>query len=154
RLRDLDQDGICELIVGNEDQNAVFARSPKGRTWERLPFDLPGHSKITDSNSISDLSLRFVDLDEDGIDDVVYSDFVYSEIFLFHSMKDGWSRAVLMDLRKPSGAALPDTARFKVKDGYENNGFWVHSRSLWWQNEDTAKLSDLVDRRSFNDLLK
>src|SRR5207244_1979651 len=29
-----------------------------------------------------------------------------------------------------------------------------HSRHLWWQNEDTAKLPDLVDRRSFNDLLK
>src|SRR5262249_23075379 len=35
-----------------------------------------------------------------------------------------------------------------------NNGFFVHSRSLWWQNEDTAKLPNLVDRRSFNDLLK
>ena len=40
-----------------------------------------------------------------------------------------------------------------VRDG-TNNGFFVHSRSLWWQNEDTAKLPDLVDRRSFNDLLK
>ena len=29
-----------------------------------------------------------------------------------------------------------------------------HSRQLWWQNEDTAKLPNLVDRRSFNDLLK
>ena len=34
-----------------------------------------------------------------------------------------------------------------------NNGFFVHSRALWWQNEDTALLPDLVDRRSFNDLL-
>ena len=40
-----------------------------------------------------------------------------------------------------------------VRDG-TNNGFFVHSRSLWWQNEDTAKLPNLVDRRSFNDLLK
>src|SRR5205085_1276723 len=35
-----------------------------------------------------------------------------------------------------------------------NNGFWVHSRHLWWQNEETARLPDHVDRRSFNDLLK
>ena len=40
-----------------------------------------------------------------------------------------------------------------VKNG-TNNGFFVHSRSLWWQNEDTDKLPDIVDRRSFNDLLK
>src|SRR5205085_1241837 len=41
-----------------------------------------------------------------------------------------------------------------AQDETFNNGFWVHSRSLWWQNEDTAKLPDLVDRRSFNDMLK
>ena len=40
-----------------------------------------------------------------------------------------------------------------VSDG-TNNGFFVHSRHLWWQNEDTAKLPNLVDRRSFNDLLE
>ena len=40
-----------------------------------------------------------------------------------------------------------------VRDG-TNNGFFVHSRQLWWQNEDTAKLPNLVDRRSFNELLK
>src|SRR5262249_30440406 len=34
-----------------------------------------------------------------------------------------------------------------------DNGFFVHSRHLFWQNEDTAKLLDLVDRRSFNELL-
>ncbi len=41
-----------------------------------------------------------------------------------------------------------------VRDGGRENGFFVHSRSLWWQNEDTAKLPNLVDRRSFNELLK
>ena len=49
----------------------------------------------------------------------------------------------------PSMSHLPKI----VRDG-TNNGFFVHSRHLWWQNEDTAKLPNLVDRRSFNDLLK
>ena len=40
-----------------------------------------------------------------------------------------------------------------VRNG-TNNGFWAHSRSLWWQNEDTASLPDHVDRRSFNDLFR
>ncbi len=51
--------------------------------------------------------------------------------------------------RPASAGALPKI----VRDG-TNNGFFVHSRHLWWQNEDTAKLPNLVDRRSFNDLLK
>ena len=35
-----------------------------------------------------------------------------------------------------------------------NNGFFVHSRHLWWQNEDTARMKNLVDRRPLDDLLK
>ncbi|MBI1915617.1 MAG: c-type cytochrome [Planctomycetes bacterium] len=35
-----------------------------------------------------------------------------------------------------------------------DNGFFVHSRSLWWQNEHTSGLKDHVDRRSFAALLK
>src|SRR5438552_8254125 len=34
-----------------------------------------------------------------------------------------------------------------------NNGAWVHCRTLWVQNEDTANLPDKVDRRSFDSLL-
>jgi hypothetical protein len=35
-----------------------------------------------------------------------------------------------------------------------SNGAWFHSKHLWVQNEDTAKMKDLVDRRSFEDLLQ
>ena len=34
-----------------------------------------------------------------------------------------------------------------------NAGAWVHSRHIWWQNESTDRMPDLVDRRSFNELL-
>ena len=50
--------------------------------------------------------------------------------------------------RRGDKGALPPIAR-----NGKNNGFWVHSRSLWWQNENTDLLKDHVDRRSFNDLL-
>ena len=33
-------------------------------------------------------------------------------------------------------------------------GFFVHSRHLWWQNENTNLLPNLVDRRSFNQILE
>ena len=50
---------------------------------------------------------------------------------------------------KPANEELPPIVR---ADG-SNNGFWVHSRNLVWMNEDTAKAKDLVERRSFDDLL-
>ena len=39
-----------------------------------------------------------------------------------------------------------------ARDG-TNNGAWIHSRTLWVQNEDTAKLPDLVDRMPLDELL-
>ena len=45
--------------------------------------------------------------------------------------------------------ALPLIVRGKT-----NNGAWFHSRHLWVQNEDTAQMENLVDRRSFKELLR
>ena len=73
------------------------------------------------------------------------NDAVYG-VYLFESMETGWSRKVMA-----GKAASPGRCRRSSRDGTDN-GFWVHSRHLWWQNEDTAKLPDLVDRRSFADL--
>jgi putative membrane-bound dehydrogenase-like protein len=55
----------------------------------------------------------------------------------------------VLDVQPGAPSALP-----KIVSNGQNRGFWAHSRHLWWQNEDTAHLPDLVDRRSFNELLK
>jgi len=89
-----------------------------------------------------------VDVDEDGRLDVVFSNDEHYGLYLFDPETKGWTREVLAGMAREPGA-LPKI----VKNG-TNNGFFVHSRSLWWQNEDTDKLPDIVDRRSFNDLLK
>jgi hypothetical protein len=67
---------------------------------------------------------------------------------LFEPKEMGWHRKIMGGKAGEPGA-LPKI----VKNG-TNNGFFVHSRSLWWQTEDTAGLPDHVDRRSFTDLLK
>ena len=95
-----------------------------------------------------DAGLRMVDLDEDGHDDVVFSNDEAYGIYLFDIKSKGWTRKVMAGKAGEPGG-LPRI----VRDG-TNNGFFVHSRSLWWQNEDTASLPNLVDRRTFNDLLK
>ena len=89
-----------------------------------------------------------VDIDEDGHVDVVFSNDEEYGVYLFESPLKGWTRKVMAGKAGEPGA-LPKI----VRDG-TNNGFFVHSRSLWWQNEDTARLPNLVDRRTFNDLLK
>jgi len=147
RLRDLDRNGRCELIVGNEHQQAVFAWSRAKKTWQKLPFTLPPGTAIVDGQG-KDAGLRFVDIDQDGRDDVISSNEGGYSLHLFTSMKKGWSREVLGGKRSDPNA-LPMIARKGT-----NNGAWFHSRTLWVQNENTALLKDLVDRRSFNDMLQ
>ncbi|WP_435020039.1 PVC-type heme-binding CxxCH protein [Tundrisphaera sp. TA3] len=140
RLRDIDGDGRCELIVGADGKGAVFSWSDDRGAWSRRPFGLPGGTSLVREGR--DAGLRFLDLDEDGRLDVVSSNDEGSSIHLFDSPEKGWSRRVPAD-------PLP-----KIVRGGEDNGFWAHSRHLWWQNEETAGLPEFVDRRSINELLK
>jgi putative membrane-bound dehydrogenase-like protein len=142
--RDIDGDGITEIIIGSKRDSAVF-KNPL--TGEKLPFGLPPGARLLDDRG-RDAGLRLVDLDEDGQLDILFSSDDGYGIYLFESMKAGWTRKVMAG--KPSEpSALPRI----VRDG-QNNGFFVQARHLWWQNEDTASLPNLVDRRSFNELLK
>jgi putative membrane-bound dehydrogenase-like protein len=147
RLRDLDGDGRCELIVGNDTQRAVFAWSDAEKRWTKLPFALPKGTSLVNTSG-KDNGLRFVDLDEDGRDDVIFSNEERYSIHLLSSMKDGWSRRVLSGKRGDEGE-LPPIAREGA-----NNGAWFHSRHVWAGNEHTPMLKDHVDRRSFNELLE
>jgi putative membrane-bound dehydrogenase-like protein len=146
RLRDLDGDGRCELIVGNDKEQAVFAWSDKERRWTKLPFALPAGTALVTADG-KDNGLRFVDVDEDGHDDVIFSNEQGYSLHLFGSMKDGWSRRVLSGKRSDP-KALPMIARAGT-----NNGAWFHLRSLWVNNENTDLLKDHVERRSFNEML-
>ncbi len=153
RLRDVNNDGVCELVVGNESQNAVFAWSAAEKKWNRLAYGLPAGTSIVDAQG-RDNGLRFVDVNGDGFADVLFSN---PERFSLHIFRPrlflgfaaGWSREVASG--KPGDAnAIP----MIVRDGpHRNNGAWFHSDSMWVQNEDTAKMPDLVDRRSFKELL-
>ena len=147
RLRDIDGDGISEAIVANEARNGVYRWSDGEKRWIELPFSLPEGARVVDSGG-RDAGLRFVDLNEDGRDDILFSNDRGYGVSLFDTMKTGWSRKVMAG-RAGDEKSLPKL----VRDGTDN-GAWFHSRHLWVQNEDTATLPNLVDRRSFDDLLK
>jgi hypothetical protein len=142
RFRDLDGDGGVELVVGNEAQREVYAWETD--RWEKLPFALP-HALVDEQGR--DRGLRFVDLNGDGRDDLVFSDEREWSVHVWKDLAAGWEQ--LSGGKAGEPAALP----MIVRSGTDN-GAWFHSKHLWVQNEDTAKMPNLVDRRSFEHLLQ
>jgi hypothetical protein len=149
RLRDVDGDGASEVIVGSPAEQAVFGWVDADRRWQRLAFTLPPETAIVDAQG-RDAGLRFVDLDQDGRDDVVFSNGDRASVHLFVSPDEGWSRQLLAGPRSGESQPLPMIVR---GDG-TNNGAWFNHGRLWVQNEFTGgALPDHVDSRSFAALL-
>jgi putative membrane-bound dehydrogenase-like protein len=156
RLRDVDHDGVCEWIVSNEKQNAVFAWSETDNTWKKLPFALPRGTSIVDAEG-RDNGLRFVDVNGDGYDDVLFSNEQEFSLHLFVPKANprlmwqvGWNDEVFTGQRGESKLDIPRIVRGGTN---RNNGVWFARQTMWIQNEDTAHLPDKVDRRTFRQLL-
>lgn len=145
RMVDLDDNGRAEMIVGNPHQRAVFSWSDD-TGWKKLAFTLPGESRFVDDQG-HDWGLRLKDVDDDRQPDVLFSGNHGDGLYLFDGIEKGWTTEVA---RKSTAKSrrIPRIVR-----GQTNNGAWFHSRHLWVQNEDTARLPDLVERRSFNDMI-
>ncbi|MBC7820573.1 MAG: hypothetical protein IAG10_27125, partial [Planctomycetaceae bacterium] len=167
-LRDLDGEGVCELIAERTGFQRTVPRFCEFYQWNaatktfdplasrgfpkrQFRFGFQDHNFRSVQFTVTGQGIRFVDIDEDGHDDMVLSDSRHYAIWLWESLEKGWSRELLSGKRgdNPAEQELPPIVR---ADG-SNNGFWVHSRQLVWMNEDTAKSKDLVERRSFDDLL-
>lgn len=133
RLVDLDRDGICELIVSQENKQAVFQWSAHKHGWSKLPFALPAGTTIVDAQG-RDAGLRLVDINEDGHPDAVFSNGDRYSLDLFVSMTAGWSRKVLASSRSQA-SDIPMIVR---ADG-SNNGAWFKYRHMWLQNEDVGE---------------
>ena len=145
RLRDLNGDGQCELVTGNQN-GPVYEWDRGNEEWRMLPFGLPAATRIV-SDEGADAGFRFVDIDEDGRLDVLFSNDKDYSLNLFESMRTGWSRLAQRG-KRPEQTGIPPV----VSHG-TNQGAWFSQRHMWVQNEGTSALPDLVDRRSFEDLL-
>ncbi|MFO7904885.1 MAG: FG-GAP-like repeat-containing protein [Pirellulaceae bacterium] len=148
RLRDLDGDGVCELIIGGPRRQAVFRWAGRGG-WTRLPFALPPETSIVDDQG-RDAGLRFVDMDEDGHADVVFSNADRYSLHRFTSTDDGWGHRILGGPRT-DGGCIPMIVR---GDG-TNNGAWFSFRHMWVQNEETGAryTPSQTESRSYEALL-
>jgi hypothetical protein len=151
QFRDLDGDGTPEFLSAAEDFRGGLRWNAANETWEPLPFSLPEKlSWLTPEGT--DAGLRFVDINADGRDDIVFSNHARYGVWLWKDMQTGWSIEALSGRRgeRPPEEEIPMIVR---EDG-SNNGAWFHSKHMWVQNEDTAELPNLVDRRSFEWLLR
>lgn len=154
RLRDVDRDGICELIGGPPGGSAVYKWATNG--WRKADYSLPPGTSLFSSPGV-DAGLRFVDVDGDGFDDVLFSNHERYSLHLYRKdsrnlrLKPGWTDGIIARARVASDAdAIPPI----VRDGTNrNNGVWFKNQTMWIQNEDTAHLPDKVDRRTFKQLL-
>ena len=104
------------------------------------------------------LGLRAVDINGDGLRDLVYSDKEMYAVCLFNKADDGWTTIILNKKRgeEPIQSELPPivngTSSF-VKPKFTDNGFFVHGDAMYWMNEDTAKEPHLVVKRTFAEIL-
>lgn len=140
QLRDLNQDGRLEVVNGNANQqrhNASAKQLPMGVAIEQG----------------RDTGLRFIDVNEDGFDDIIFSNGDRYSLYLWKNEEEGWSIKVIEGRRGQEGGIGPVIPMIVRADG-TNNGAWFHSRSMWVQNEDTNRLPDLVERLSFDKMLE
>jgi len=163
RLRDIDGDGVCESILseGSRSPHTWVAWWHSDAFWLHPPMrdgllavsaaSMPAGIHLSDARN-RDAGLRFVDVDEDGRLDLVFSNHERYGVWLFASTEDGW-RCVLSGKRgeKEPEDELP---MFVRADG-TSNGAWFKDRHLWVQNEETGgKLPHHVDSRSFTWMLR
>lgn len=158
-LRDFTSSGQTQLVL-TWTFNRVLDEQPFHHSAS-YHWDKNGWSEIAPARSLhppewlkvhNRRALRFIDFDEDGNLDLVYSDAKHYAVSLFDPDKMTWREPILSGERG-KGSPEEELPAIVRADG-SDNGFFVHDRVLYWQNEDTDRLPDLVDSRSFNDLLK
>jgi hypothetical protein len=141
RLYDLDRDGICEVVVGNETQSAVFAWSQEDHRWRRLPYGLPKGTAIVDAQG-RDAGCRLVDLDGDGYLDLVFSNAERYSLNIFNPKTGGWSQTMHSGKRGGPGE-IPMIVR---PDG-TNNGVWFTRGLMCVQNEDVGHDVEIAGKK-------
>lgn len=146
RLYDVDGDETCELVAAGPALRATFVWHSRARRWELVGATVPSPAAFVDERG-RDAGLRLVDVNGDGCLDALWSNEKHYGLALFRDRQHGWDVEALRGTR-PEGNAIPP-----ISLNGTNNGAWFHSRHLWVQNETTDRLPDLVDRRSFDQLI-
>lgn len=163
-MRDVDGNGLCELIRGRKQRTVRMVDGTgiqsefvyRTATWDDAQHRWKG-STLTFPQTLWHVApdtltagLRFVDVNEDGKLDLVFSNAEKYGVWLFESLETGWSTELVSGTRGDGNPLeLPPIVR---ADG-TNNGFFVQGRALHWMNEDTADRPNLIVSIDFDQLL-
>ncbi|MDA7524288.1 FG-GAP-like repeat-containing protein [Verrucomicrobia bacterium] len=152
-VHDVDGDSIDELIVAYPDQHGVLKWNQSRQTWEELNYSWPEDLHLIDDEG-RDAGVRLVDINGDGHADLLKSDEQDYAAYIFIpelvlGFQRGWTRLV-MEGQRGDEDAIPAFIR---SGPHRDNGAWFADGHVWVQNEDTAHLPDLVQRKSFEAIL-
>ena len=133
-FRDLNNDGVSDIIT-----DKTVHLSKNGMIWKRAPFQLPRPLRK---------SMRFIDIDHDGDDDLIHADEKDYAIWLFENPNTGWSQKLLSGKSSQTAPVPPITIKGK------NNGAWFRENEMAVVNEFTANpKNDHVIIRKYADWL-
>jgi len=130
------------LILSGDDRATALSRWIGARRRSEVLLT----AGAVASDMYHDYGLRFIDLDGDGNDDVIFSNEREYGVYLQGYLR-GLVRKVIAGKAGRAGRAAHDR-----QQGREH-GFWVHSGHFWWSNEGTPLLKDHVARVSIKELL-
>ncbi|NLT72511.1 MAG: dehydrogenase, partial [Verrucomicrobiaceae bacterium] len=140
-LHDFDGDGRDEKLVSTPTSSHIDQRNKSG-AWERADYALPEGLSPMDAAG-GDAGLRFVDLNEDGFDDILFCNDEKLVIHLWNTTvkpalgwTKGWSQKVRAETKKDSTDILPSLVGKIVRA--EDGDLIVEGVSEKW------KLRDLI----------
>ena len=152
-VHDVDHDGVDELIVAYPGQHGVLKWNQDRKTWEEMSYFWPEGLDLVDEQG-RDMGVRLVDINSDGWLDLIQSDETRYSAYIFIpewvlGFQEGWSR-LIMEGKRSDEDAIPAFVRAGT---HRDNGAWFAKGHVWVQNEDTAHLPDLVQRKAFQEIL-
>jgi hypothetical protein len=145
RFRDLDGDGVSEIVVGNSRTQAVYRYDRLAMTWRDTGWVPPETLRITEQGG-RDGGTRFVDLNGDRRLDLVVSNEKGCGVWLLESPVNGWGPPVFA---LPRSDAAADVRLPAIAVDGSAEGCAIEGESLVWRNE---LLREPV-RRTFRELL-
>jgi putative membrane-bound dehydrogenase-like protein len=151
---DINNDGVREEILRSKDSSSLLFQVMLKRAGKLHPVQssLKFPQGVRANPLIEDTGFRLVDVNADGKLDCLFSNADRYSLHLFKDMKEGWSIKVIEGVRGQPGGIGPVIPALVRADG-TNNGAFFHSGALWVQNEDTARLPDLVQKLTFAEML-
>lgn len=146
---------LFALLLSGYLHAQALVSEPHGPDGKRLDFPTPAGVSASTSEG-KDNGVRFIDLNGDGYDDIVFSDAERYGVYLFNPIEKknvdwrlGWT-FVMREGKAGDANSLPPIVR---ADGTSNGVRFAHG-AMWVQNEDTSALPDKVRRIPYSELLK